>query len=158
MISDTSHAAVNGSATTLKVRSGPRAPCGPGGPPPELLSPAAAAGPGSPLGPRSAAGPLIAPRAPSNWLRRGRFRPADPRTITPSITMGGGLILRILIVVFLGVLFWQAVSRLRDAVIAVLDYGSVPRDGLTSGKSGSRRRQQTGSALRRLEPFGGSTS
>jgi hypothetical protein len=47
---------------------------------------------------------------------------------------------------------------LREAVIAVLDYGSVPRDGSTFGKSGSSRRQQTGSALRRLEPFGGATS
>jgi hypothetical protein len=42
MIADASHAAINGSATTLIVRLGPRSPCGPG--PPELLSPAALQG------------------------------------------------------------------------------------------------------------------
>jgi hypothetical protein len=152
MISDTSHAAVNGSATTLKVRLGP------GDPAPELLSPAAAAGPGSPLvlAVRQALSLRLGPRPIG-------FDVGDPDRLTPQDdnargSSGCGLILRILIVVFLGVLFWQAVSRLRDAVIAVLDYGSVPRDGSTSGKIGSRRRQQTGSALRRLEPFGGATS
>jgi hypothetical protein len=90
MIADASHAAVNGSATTLKVRLGP------GDPAPELLSPAAAAGPGSPLGPRSPAGPLIAPRAPSNWFRRERFRTADPQDDNALDSNGWGLILRIL--------------------------------------------------------------
>ena len=54
------------------------------------------------------------------------FDVGDPDRLTPQDdnargSSGWGLILRILIVVFLGVLFWASGSRLRDAAIAVLD-------------------------------------